>query len=153
MPLPARIPIAYNPDHRTDMIGSYADGQFYATVHGAHRDDDQEDDRGRERVRWYAYLHLFDVDGHHRRSDITLMGIAPYLEGELRSRAETKLADLVDQLGDHRFEDIAIRLFRVVEDGVTFGLLDESHPERGDWAELHPDWLGFCAPWDGDYST
>ena len=38
-------------------------------------------------------------------------------------------------------------------DGVTFGLIDESGPDRGSWAELYPDRLGFTDPWDGTYST
>jgi hypothetical protein len=36
---------------------------------------------------------------------------------------------------------------------VTFGLIDESRPDRGSWAELYPDRLGFSVPWDGTYST
>jgi hypothetical protein len=63
MPAPDLIPIAREPGYRTDTIGRYADGQFYAAVHGARRDGDHEPDMGRERIRWYAYLHLFDADG------------------------------------------------------------------------------------------
>jgi formate hydrogenlyase regulatory protein HycA len=36
---------------------------------------------------------------------------------------------------------------------MTFGLIDESAPDRRDWAELHPDRLGFNPPWDGTYNT
>jgi formate hydrogenlyase regulatory protein HycA len=39
---------------------------------------------------------------------------------------------------------------------VLFGLLIEQHGEQedeDDWAEVYPDRLGLCAPWDGQYAT
>lgn len=63
------------------------------------------------------------------------------------------LAGLLDRLPGREFGDIAVRPFRVVHDGVTFALADESGPERGAWAELYPDRLGFGEPWDGTCST
>jgi hypothetical protein len=52
-----------------------------------------------------------------------------------------------------RFTDIAIRPFQTRQQGMTFGLVDESAPDRGDWAALYPDRLGFNPPWDGTNST
>ena len=153
MPVPALIPIAREPGYRTDTIGRFAEGQFYAVIHGAHRDDDEELDLRRERVRWYAYLHRFDHAGNHVRSEISLIGVAPYVRGEFRRRAEQRLQELLDDLVDRDYGDIAIRPFRVLYDGVTFGLIDESDAERDAWAELYPDRLGFTEPWDGTYST
>lgn len=153
MPVPGVVPIARQAGHRTDTIGRYRDGQFYAAICGAHRDGDNELDVHRERVRWYVFLHLFDPDGYYRRSDISLAGIAPYLRGELGARAHAQLAELLGELSGLRFGDIAIRPFREHHDGVTFGLIDVSGSRRGDWAELYPDRLGFTEPWDGSYST
>ncbi|GAA4572622.1 hypothetical protein [Planotetraspora kaengkrachanensis] len=153
MPVPDLVPIAHEPGYRTDTVGLYADGQFYAGIHGARRDDDHEPDWDRARIRWYTYLHLFDADGRHRRSDISLVGIGPNLRGELGEQAETRLAGLLNQLPERKYADIAVQLFRVLYDGVTFGLIDESDAERGDWVELYPDRLGFSEPWDGLYST
>ncbi|GAA0268513.1 hypothetical protein [Cryptosporangium japonicum] len=153
MPVPALIPIAREPGYRTDTIGRFAEGQFYAVVHGARRNDDDELDLRRERVRWYAYLHRFDHAGNHVDSKIALIGIGPYLRGELRRRAEERLRELLDELADPDYGDIAIRPFRVVHDGVTFGLIDESEAEWGDWVELYPDRLVFTDPWDGTYNT
>jgi len=153
MAVPQRVPIAREAGYRTDTIGRYRDGQFYAAVHGARRDDDHAPDRGRERVRWYAYLHLFDADGNHCASEISLVAVAPYLRGDLGKQAATRLASLLGQLGEAEFGDIAICPFTLTYDGVTFGLIDESSPDRGSWAELYPDRLGFSAPWDGAYST
>jgi hypothetical protein len=153
MAVPQRVPIAREAGYHTDTIGHYRDGQFYAAVHGAHRDDDQGPDMGRERVRWYAYLHLFDADGNHRESEVSLIGVAPYLRGDLREQATARLTSLLGQLEEAEFGDIAICPFALTYDGVTFGLIDESSPDRGSWAELYPDRLGFNDPWDGTYST
>jgi hypothetical protein len=151
--VPALIPIACEPGYRTDTIGRFAEGQFYAMVHGARLDDDDELDLRRERIRWYAYLHRFDHAGNHVDSEISLIGIGPYLRGELGRRAEERLQELLNELADRDYGDIAIRPFRVLHDGVTFGLINESESERGDWVELYPDRLGFTHPWDGTYST
>lgn len=153
MAVPQRVPIAREAGYRTDTIGRYRDGLFYAAVHGAHRDDDHARDLGRERVRWYAYLHLFDASGTHRGSEVTLIGVAAYLRGDLAKQAAARLASLLGQLKDAEFGDIAICPFSLAYDGVTFGLIDESSPGRGSWAELYPDRLGFSDPWDGTYST
>ena len=153
MAVPQRVPIAREAGYHTDTIGHYHDGQFYAAGHGALRDDDHAPDWGRERIRWYAYLHLFDADGNHRKSEISLIGVAPYLRGDLGEQAAARLASLLGQLEEAEFGDIAIRPFTLTHDGVTFGLIDESGPDRGSWAELYPDRLGFSDPWDGTYST
>jgi hypothetical protein len=128
--VPQRVPIAREAGYHTDTIGHYRDGQFYAAVHGAHRDDDRAPDRGRERVRWYAFLHLFDAGGNHRRSEISLIGVAPRLSGALGEQATARLASLLGGLEDATFGDITIRPFTVTYDGVTFGLIDESGPDR-----------------------
>jgi hypothetical protein len=153
MPVPQRVPIARDAGYHTDTIGRHRDGQFYAAVHGAHRDDEHAPDMARERVRWYAYLHLFDADGNHRTSEISLIGVAPNLRGDLGEQAAARLSSLLGQLEDAEFDNIAIRPFTLTYDGVTFGLIDESGPDRGSWAELYPDRLGFNDPWDGTYST
>jgi formate hydrogenlyase regulatory protein HycA len=142
MVLPARIPIVHEPEYRTDTIGRYRDGQFYANIHGAGRN-----------TKWYVYLHLFDHDGNHVSSDITMIGEAERLWDGLAEPAYAKRTELLDSLPEREFGDIAIRPFELFFDGVRFALVDESEPERGDWAELYPDGLGFNPPWSGEYST
>jgi hypothetical protein len=127
------IPIAHEPDHRTDLIGRYSGGQFYANAWDHH-----------------AYVHLFDRDGTYRES--TIVRVAD------RDQLDQALDDLVSALPGKVYGDIAVKLFRTEADGVMFGLIDESGDREGDgghvdWVELHPDGLGFCEPWDGDYST
>jgi hypothetical protein len=83
--VPDVVHIAREPGYRTDTIGSYRDGQFYAAIHGAHRDDDTGLDLQRERVRWYVYLHLFNAAGFHQRSEVVLAGTACPLHDVPRS--------------------------------------------------------------------
>jgi hypothetical protein len=149
---PDLIPIKHRPDYHTDTIGRYAKGQFYAAVRGAHRVGEQPSPE-RRNIRWYAYLHRFDVEGHHVGSEIELIDVGPNLRGEVGEAADAKLAELLAGLPEREYCDIKIRTFELQFDGVRFGLVDESDEDRGDWAELYPDNLGFSAPWDGDYDT
>jgi formate hydrogenlyase regulatory protein HycA len=139
--VPTLIPIAHEA-YRTETIGRYRDGQFFAKILKAGRPNG-----------WYVYLHLFDHDGNYVSSDITVVGEADVLRGEMEERAERKLAELVTGLPEREFGDIAIRLFEVDHDGVRFALVDESEPERGDWVELYPERYGFHEPWDGLFDT
>ncbi|MFF8805716.1 hypothetical protein [Streptomyces omiyaensis] len=53
-----------------------------------------------------------------------------------------------------RYASIAVAPFAVRYEGTPFGLVVDAH-EGGprEWAELHPDGLGFSAPWDGTHDT
>lgn len=133
MPVPDLIPIAYEPGYRTDRIGRYDGGQFFASAWDRH-----------------AYVHLFDHDGVHRESTVV-----PVPTG---AASERVLDDLVAPLSGMVDGDIAVGLFQFEFDGVLFGLVDESGDRAGDgghidWVELYPDGLGFSEPWDGLYST
>jgi formate hydrogenlyase regulatory protein HycA len=147
MSLPDVVPIAHEPDYRTATIGTYDGGQFFAVITGAYR---EEGERRRELMRRYAVLHLFDQAGNHLSSDIRLLAI-----GQLTTYDREPFDTLLDSLPSRRYGDIAIKPFRVDHDGVIFGLIDESGENGGPggWAELYPDRLGFCEPWDGSYDT
>jgi hypothetical protein len=126
--VPPLIPIAYEPGYRTDQIGRYDDGLFFASI-----------------WRDYVYVHLFEHDGTYRRSTIA------------RDDDPGALEDLVAGLSGKVYGDIAVRLFQIRHDDVVFGLVDESGERAGgrhiDWVELYPDRLGFHEPWDGLYDT
>ncbi|MBL7258800.1 hypothetical protein [Paractinoplanes lichenicola] len=133
MPVPKLIPIAYEPDYRTDTIGRYDDGLFLASGWDQH-----------------IYVHLFTPEGVHRRSIVQRVSSRTAMDSEL----DTLLADLPGKV----YGDIAVELFETHHDGILFGLVDESGDRAGDgvhvdWAELYPDRLGFHAPWDGLYDT
>ncbi|MFD7494072.1 hypothetical protein ACFV8T_16910 [Streptomyces sp. NPDC059832] len=167
MAVPAIIPIAHEPDYRTDTIGRYADGQFLASITYAFPDGFTIDDGWEEHKRLYTVLHRFDHEGRHVDSDIRCAGTwaeqlqRPPGEDSVMARAQSRMTALLDGLPGREYGDIAIRPFRLTVDGVLFGLVVERHDggedecdeDEDDWVELYPDQLGFYAPWDGQYDT
>jgi len=151
--IPQRIPIRHEPGYHTDQIGRYADGQFFACVTAAFPTGFKFGDDWPTHKRWYAVLHRFDRDGHHRGSEIRYTGTSAEGEREVNDRAEQVLAGWLADLPEPTFGDISIRLFSVEVDDVVFGLVDESDDTRGEHVELYPNQLGFYPPWDGEYDT
>ncbi|MFE7468905.1 hypothetical protein ACFU6R_33015 [Streptomyces sp. NPDC057499] len=162
MAVPETIPLAHEPDHRTGTIGRYAHGQFFASVSYAFPEGYAPGSDWADRKRLYVVLHRFDHEGRHVDSDIRHIGTwaeqmrRPRGDGSVMARALARLADLLDGLPGRAYGDIAVRPFRLTVDGVLFGLVVEAGEEADgadDRAELHPDGLGFRAPWDGLYDT
>lgn len=156
--VPEVIPIAYEPKHRTETIGRYADGQFLASITYAFPEGFRPDDGWEEHKRLYTVLHTFDAEGRYRDSEVWCAGTwadqqrTPAGEFSVLSRARVHLAKLLRSLPRRSYTDIAIRPFRITVDGVLFGLL--TGVDEGEaWAELYPDRLGFSEPWDGTYDT
>ncbi|MEU1038153.1 hypothetical protein ACFYP4_13910 [Streptomyces sp. NPDC005551] len=158
MAVPQVIPIAYEPKHRTETIGRYADGQFLASITYAFPEGFRPDDGWEEHKRLYVALHTFDAEGRYRDSEIWCAGTwaeqqrAPHGEGSVLAQARAHRGKLLRSLPRRAYTDIAIRPFRLTVDGVLFGLLTGEDAGEG-WAELYPDRLGFGAPWDGRYDT
>ncbi|MEV7600919.1 hypothetical protein AB0O91_26465 [Kitasatospora sp. NPDC089797] len=142
MDVPELIPIRHEPGYRTDTIGRWQGGRFFASV-------------VRPYGRNYAVLHRFDADGRHLDSRIRSTGEV--------AEAKHLLTEWLDVLPGREYGDIAIAPFAVHVDGELFGLVREGVEEDdlgGDEAEeepvrfeLYPDCLGFHAPWDGCYDT
>ncbi|WP_419994017.1 hypothetical protein [Streptomyces boninensis] len=150
MPIPEVIPIRYEPGYRTENIGRFAGGQFFASITAAYPPDYTMGPDWHEHRRWYVVLHRFAADGAHLDSDIWTPGPGLPADGALDKRLE----DQLDSLAGLEFGDIAIRPFEVVVDGIRFGLVTEKHDgDEPDWAEFYPDGLGFHEPWDGLYDT
>ena len=153
MAIPDRVPIAHEPGYRTDTIGRYDDGQFFASVTATLADGAGGDPDWPRHKRWYAVLHRFDAGGRHTGSDVWFAGTSED-EGGSISKAEERLAGWLDELPGRAYGDIAVGLFQVTVDGHVFGLVDWSHEYDGeDHAEFLPDDLGFDPPWDGLYDT
>lgn len=133
IPVPDRIPIAHEPGYRTDLIGAWDEGLFFAGFYGQ------------------TYLHLFDHDGNHVRSHIRIA------EEELRTEdvrtCMARLREIVEALPGRRFGDIAVRLFCVEHGGRRWGLFDLTDGYRTPHVEMEPDSLGFNPPWNGLYDT
>ncbi|MEV0490706.1 hypothetical protein [Streptomyces atratus] len=162
MAVPEIVPIAHEPEYRTETIGRYEGGQFLASVTYAFPNGVSLGDGWEEHKRLYAVLHRFDSEGRHIDSDIWCAGTwaeqqrHPYGNDSVPARAESRLAEMLDGLPQLEYGDIAIRPFQLAADGVIFGLIPERHEEgegEDDWAELYPDRFGFSAPWDGQYDT
>lgn len=158
MAVPEVIPIAYEPKHRTETIGRYADGQFLASITYAFPEGFRPDDGWEEHKRLYVVLHTFDAEGRYRDSEVWCAGTwaeqqrAVQGEYSVLSRARVHLAKLLRSLPRRSYTDIAIRPFQLTADGVRFGLV--TGVDEGEaWAELYPDGLGFSEPWDGTYDT
>jgi hypothetical protein len=155
--LPEVIPIKHEPDYRTDRIGRYASGQFFADVTGAYQEGVIVGTDWARQQRIYAVLHRFDDRGHHVRSDVWFAGVRSDGPAAVE-RAEEMLSGWLSDIEPVTFCNIAIRPFRVVFDQVVFGLIDETSEDAlnthgGPWAELYPERLGFHEPWDGEYDT
>jgi hypothetical protein len=148
MAVPQVIPIARIPAYRTAFAGTWSRGQFLANT--VSQTDPVAWAAG-ERVnsrRWYSYLHEFDHEGNHLESTVE----SPGAGDEGRQTAELLLAEWIAGIPGVVYSDIAIRPFQFEHDAVTFGLIiEDGHGTY--WAELHPDRLGFHAPWDGSYDT
>ncbi len=72
--VPEIIPIAYEPNYRTDMIGRYAGGQFFTSITYAFPGGFRNGEDWEDAKRLYAVLHRFDFDGRHVDSDIWCAG-------------------------------------------------------------------------------
>ncbi|MFE7619699.1 hypothetical protein [Streptomyces sp. NPDC057496] len=154
MTVPGIIPIKHEADYRTDTIGRWRGGQFFASVTGAFPEGWSIGDDWQEQKRWCAVLHRFDAAGRHLDSQIRVTGTTAGGEREAITAARLLLDQWLEDLPERRHEDIAIAPFTVRAEGILFGLV----VEEGDGtdvarAEFLPDCLGFFAPWDGYYDT
>ncbi|WP_214108685.1 hypothetical protein [Acrocarpospora catenulata] len=156
MPVPELIPISYEPDYHTDTIGAHAGGLFFGGVcrgwpvvaYEGTGEWPWRNEHGKSVPGpWFAILHLFDRDGRHRGSEIR-----PAADG---AEADQALQRMMAGLQEVKYEDIAIRPFRVDAHGCVFGLIDETgKAEDGNGhVEYYPNMIGFYEPWDGSYDT
>jgi hypothetical protein len=153
MTVPEIIPIRHEPGYRTDTIGRWQGGQFFASVTGAFPEGWSGDDWQAQK-RWCAVLHRFDAAGRHLDSRIRVTGTTAGGEREAIAAARLLLDEWLDALPGRRHEDIAIAPFAVRSEGILFGLVvEEGDGADAVRAELYPDSLGFFAPWDGYYDT
>ncbi|GAA3526571.1 hypothetical protein GCM10022419_001590 [Nonomuraea rosea] len=151
MTVPGIIPIMYEPGYHTDTIGHWAGGQFFGSVISAFREGYTATDDWLSHKRWYAVLHTFDTTGHHLGSRIEHTGTDDHHRAAVDD-AQARLDRWLDELPARRLDDIAIRPFRHLHDGVVFGLVIETF-EGEDHAEFYPNRIGFYDPWDGSYDT
>jgi formate hydrogenlyase regulatory protein HycA len=151
--VPKSIRITREEGYHTDQIGKYGDGnQFMAFVTATLPTPRSKDRHGH--MRWYAVLHTFDKKGKHLNTEAWFAGTTARGEREAVQKAQTKLAEMIAELGKVKYGNIKAGLFKVQIDGHTFGLVDASEPQEG-YESIHllPNDLAFFAPWDGTYDT
>lgn len=147
MPIPEIIPIAWMEDLHTEFIGHCADGtQFFLNevfVFREPKSKNWQDSRHE-----YLVLYLFDSDGNYLKHESWYAGTTATLDEEI---LEAKRDEMLAELGEINFCNIAVRPFSVQIDGITFGLIDDKEKEM---VTLQPSsQISFMAPWDGEYYT
>ncbi|GAA1398376.1 hypothetical protein ACFQZ4_08420 [Catellatospora coxensis] len=134
---PALIRIAYEPDHgRTNRIGRYADGQFFAIVHGTHLNA-----IGDIGVALLLFDHTGAYTGSRIHNDVPLDDAH-----ELRER-------LIAELPDVAYGDIAVRPFSVREGDIAWELVDQTAEHGEPRVSFYPMDIMFAPPWDGTFDT
>lgn len=150
MNFPEKIPIERIEDYHTHYLGKTETGiQFWGYLTFVWKvlpkdyKGDWKDNRNE-----YAVLHLFDKEGNYMETKHWLGGTTNQVSDSV---LYAKLEEMVSKLGEVSYEDIEVKLFQTIIDGVTFGLIPET--EYG-FIELEPNsTIAFSKPWDGSYST
>jgi hypothetical protein len=150
-----------------DYVGRLEDGtQYMAFVTGAYPNDyvpnHTEYEAWRKVKRWIGVIHLFDADGNYLHSHTALGGFDIKGKNEACDKAWAEVHRMFTPYRAKNPDqgDIHVRLFSVVFDGVTHGLVYEEFPpyEEGlpacEYVHLEPRDLHFEPPWDsGQWSS
>jgi len=153
--VPDKIPISRLEDYHTRFVGICEDGRQFMSFVVASLPEVIPRDVGPHK-RWYAVLHLFDVDGNHLSTDARFAGLTADGEPAVLEKAYAFQDEMLNNLGSIEWTDIAVRLFSVLVDGRIFGLVDTSFYDDGEYYEtltLLPNDFVFTEPWDGDFDT
>ncbi len=142
-------------DYHAKHIGKTSDDrQFFLTEAFIPRTDN---DPGCE----FIALYYFDLSGKYIDSIIKNLGPREDLDGE---KAEEMFDSLLNSIPNPVFTDIKIAPFKIVHDGIEFGLFpyedsddeDEDEDEDDEYLSLQVqpgDFMSFYEPWEGDYDT
>ena len=98
--------------------------------------------------REYVVVYIFDSKGNYLLTNHKYLGTAK----EAKQMDETKILEsMVKELGQVRFEDIAVKPFKTIIDDIEFGLIED---EEFEGIQLMPSsTIAFFEPWDGEYDT
>lgn len=146
--IPKIIPINREIDYHTHFIGTTKDNkQFFGYETFAFPDGIPETDWEDKRQE-YVVLYIFDQDGNHIETRSFRVGNTKSTNGE---QIRKKLLEMIEQLGPIEYENIAVKPFTSVIDGIEFGLIPDNEYES---IELQPSsTIAFFEPWNGDYDT
>lgn len=152
--LPPRLVRINHDDYKAQYVGKLPDGsQFFLTFPFEPR---IEGSGGGS----YIALYQFDEFGALTKADI----FDEKQEGLRTESAVDAFAEqLLQKLGPHKFQDIAVTPFSVNAFGIQFGLIfdpgdaEDEHEDEDEpsiWVTVEPgNYMAFYPPWDGDYDT
>lgn len=96
----------------------------------------------------YVVLYIFDKKGNHLKTSHWYAGTTADISPDA---TRNKLEEMVSELGEVEFRDIAIKPFKTLIDGIEFGLIPNDETKS---IELQPSsTIAFFEPWDGEYYT
>lgn len=149
MAIPDKIPIARLEDLYTNYLGKCAGNRlfwgleiFAFTVPAEKRTGKDWEKHRKE----YIVLFLFNSDGDFLEARHIYASLTSETGG---SDFEEEIKSLMADLSEVSYEDIAVKPFKTIIDGFTFGLIVD---EENEAVHLQPSSLiTFLEPWDGEY--
>jgi len=151
MAIPDKLPIARMEDYHTHFLGKASDERLFwgyqtFAFSKPFSEIEQGDDWKKYRKE-YAILHTFDSDGNYIATR-HWSGLATETDDQ---QLDSKLQEMVSELGDINFQDIEIKIFQIQLDNIIFGLVAD---EESEMINLEPSsTISFQEPWDGEYYT
>jgi formate hydrogenlyase regulatory protein HycA len=151
MTIPDKLPIIRQEEYHTHHLGRCGDGRLfwgYETFSFTKPLAEIQGDDWQKYRKEYAVLQTFDNDGTYLTTKFFFAGFTIDTYGQ---SLFDKVEDMVSELGEVVYQDIEIRLFQTVIDGITFGLIVN---EENEMITLQPSsTISFEKPWDGEYYT
>jgi hypothetical protein len=146
--IPEILPIMREEDYHTHFVGRTTDGnQFFGYQTFVFPDGMPAMDWQKSRKE-YVVLYLFDKKGNYLQTNHWYAGTSDQTSDELTQR---KLLEMVEELGEVEYQDIAVKPFKTKIDGIEFGLIPDDETQS---IELQPSsTIAFFEPWDGEYET
>ena len=146
--IPQVLPIMREEDYHTHFIGRTKEGaQFFGYQTYVFPDGIPETDWKKSRKE-YVVLYLFDKKGNYLKTNHWYAGTSDQTSDE---QTQSKLQEMVNELGEVEYQDIAVKPFQTEIDGIEFGLIPDEETQS---IELQPSsTIAFFKPWDGEYDT
>ncbi|WP_258097134.1 hypothetical protein [Marinoscillum pacificum] len=146
--IPKILPIMREEDYHTHYISTTKNKtQFFGYQTFVFPDGFPGSDWKKSRKE-YVILHLFDDQGNHIKTEHWFAGTTDQINPEELAH---KLHEMINELEEVTFQDIAVVPFSTEVDGIQFGLIPNDDDES---ISLQPSsTIAFYAPWDGEYYT
>lgn len=149
MEIPDKLPINRMEDYQTEYLGQIKDGRLFWGYETFVYSIPHWEIKGSDKLKYrtdYSVLRIFDGDGNLLQTKYKSANAANKLFS-----TTSMLEEMVSEIGEVEYNDIEVKLFEVLIDGIAFGLI----PDYGSGViNLQPGSLiSFQEPWDGEYYT